>query len=161
MSERRYSVSGNCINTASATLPIGNLLGATTIRPSIYEVIIGSDATPAETSVKYAFQRQTTAGTWAGAGGAAITPQGIDPGNTVASACAANQGICSAGPTLTASTFFMNTGLHQRATLVWKAYDEGARLVIPATANNGLSLMSLVVNGAGAVNAVFCIEFGE
>lgn len=155
---RSYSVAGNCLNTASATLPLGNLVGSTTIRPRLYDVMLGSDATPADNAAKYAFQRSTTVGTWGGAGGAAITPQAIDPGDPAAVATA-NQGVCSVGPTLTASAFLLQWAQNQRATFRWVAAP-GKELVIPATANNGLALMSLVVGGS-AVNTVFGLEYEE
>lgn len=155
---RSYSINGNCINTASATLPLGNLVGAATVRPKIYDVNVGSDATPADNAAKYAFQRSTTVGTWAGAGGAAITPQGLDPGDP-SSLCSANQGVCSVGPTLTASAFLLQFAVNQRATFRWVAAPS-KELVIPATASNGLCLMSLVVGGS-AFNTVFSIEFEE
>lgn len=139
---RNYSVNGNCSSASSSTLPIGNIVGATTIRPMIYDVLIGSDATPADQACKYTWQRSTTAGTWAGAGGAAITPQALDPADPAALATA-NQGICSAGPTLTASAFLLQLPMNQRATVRWVAAP-GSELKIPATANNGLSLVPLV-----------------
>jgi len=155
---RAYSVNGNCINTASSTLPIGCLIGATTVRPRIQDVVLGSDASPADNACKIAFQRQTSAGTWAGAGGAAITPQAIDPGDP-ASLCTANQGVASVGPTLTASAFLLQIPFNQRASFRWVS-QPGKDLVIPATANNGISLVPLVVGGS-AFNTVFSFEFEE
>lgn len=154
---RSYGVNGNCINTASATLPIANLVSATTVRPRLYDLSVGSDATPADNAAKYAFQRGTTAGTWGGAGGAAITPQAIDPGDPAALSTA-NQGVCSVGPTLTANAFLLQWAQNQRATFRWVAAP-GKELVLPAAVNS-LNLMSLVVGGA-AVNTVFGFEIEE
>lgn len=154
---RNYAVNGNCVNGASATLPIGNLVGAATIRPGIYDISIGSDATPADQAAKYAIQRGTTAGTWAGAGGAAITPQALDPADPAALATA-NQGIASVGPTLTANAFLLQFATNQRATYRWVAAP-GSELKIPATASNGLNLMSLVATAS--VNTVFSILYAE
>jgi hypothetical protein len=155
---RKYAVAGNCINTASSTLPLANLVGATTIRPLIYDIMLGSDATPADNDAKYAIQRGTTAGTWAGAGGAAITPQALDPADPAALATA-NQGVASVGPTLTAAAFLLQWAQNMRATFRWVAAP-GSELKIPATANNSLNLMSLVVGGS-AVNQAFSFLYEE
>lgn len=155
---RNYAVTGNCINTASATLPLGNVLGTTAVRTMIYDLTLGSDATPADNAASYKLQRCTTAGTWAGAGGAAITPQALDPGDPAA-VTTANQGVASVGPTLTASAFLLQWAQNQRATFRWVAAP-GSELKIPATASNGIALMSLVVGGS-AVNMNFAFLVQE
>jgi hypothetical protein len=155
---RRYSVNGNCVNAASATLPLGIVTGTAAVRTQIYDIVLGSDATPADNAAKYAIQRATTAGTWAGAGGAAITPQALDPADPAA-VTTANQGIASVGPTLTAAAFLLQFPLNQRATFRWVAAP-GSELRIPATANNGLALLSLV-NGGSSVNTAFCFLIEE
>lgn len=124
----------------------------------VYDVMVGSDATPADNAASYKIQRSTTVGTWAGSGGAAITPVALDPGDPAA-VTTANQGVCSAGPTLTASAFVLGWAQNQRATYRWVAAP-GSELKIPATANNGLCLMSLVVGGS-AVNTNFCFLIEE
>lgn len=155
---RNYNVSGNCVSgTGSATLPIMNIVGATTIRPKIYDVMLGTDATPADNAMKFTFQRSTTAGTWGGAGGAAFTPVALDPADPAALA-SANQGVCSVGPTLTASAFVHQWAMNQRASIRWVAAP-GGELVIPATASNGLSLMVLVATAS--VNVAFGIHYNE
>lgn len=139
---RNYNVSGNVAQSSSATLPFGNIISTTAIRPMIYDITMGSDATPADNASTFAFQRGTTVGTWAGAGGAAITPQAIDPGDPAATATA-NQGIASVGPTLTASAFVLQWAQNQRATFRWVAAP-GSELKMPATASNGLNLVNRV-----------------
>lgn len=143
---KNYAIAGNCAQAASATLPLGNILSATTIRPMIYDITMGSDATPADNACTFAFQRGTTAGTWAGAGGAAITPQAIDPADPAALA-SANQGISSVGPTLTAGAFVLQWTQNQRATFRWVAAP-GSELKMPATAANGLNLMNRVASAS-------------
>ena len=59
---RLYSVNGNCINTASTTLPLANIVATAAILPEILEVVLGSDAV-ASNAAKYAFQRGTSVGT--------------------------------------------------------------------------------------------------
>lgn len=157
MAARRYNAAWNCINTASATLPLCNLVTAATIRPEIYHYTLGSDATPASNATKYAWQRSSTVGTWAGAGGAAITPQLIDPASP-ASLAAFNQGVCSAGPTLTASTFLHQVALNMQASIIVN-FNDGMGLILPATASNALNLMSLVTTAA--YNAVGTVMWSE
>lgn len=139
---RNYSINGNCASASSSTLPIANIIGTTAVRTMLYDMLIGSDATPADQAAKYAWQRSTTVGTWGGAGGAAITPQALDPGDPAA-VTTANQGICSVGPTLTASAFLLQVPLNQRASFRWVAAP-GSELKIPATASNGIALVPLV-----------------
>lgn len=153
---RQYNVAGNCINTASATLPLGNLVGAAAVLPEITEFTLGSDAV-ASNAAKYAWQRGTTAGTWGGSGGAAITPQNTGT-TTTASTTAANQGVCSVGPTLTASAFIYQVALNQQATYRFLA-NPGSGLFILQAANASLNLMSLVA--AVAFNTVFTVLFSE
>lgn len=150
---RNYSVDGNATNTASATLPLVNLVSATTVRPKVNDILMGSDAAPADNAAKYALQRGTTAGT----PGSSITPQAIDPGDPAALA-SAGLAVFGAGPTLTASAFLLQWAQNQRATFRWFAIP-GKELVLPAAVNS-LNLMSLVVGGS-AVNMVFAIQYEE
>lgn len=154
---RNYNISGNCVSgTGSATLPIMNVVSATTVRPMVYDVTMGFDATPADNAFKFAFQRGTTAGTWGGAGGAAITPQALDSGDPAALATG-NQGVCSVGPTLTASAFLLQWSQNQRATFRWVAAP-GSELKLPAAVNS-LNLMALVATAS--VNAAFTVLYQE
>ncbi len=157
---RNYSVTGNCVTTSSGstTLPLGNLVSTAAIRPHVYQLNISSAATPADNAWKFAVQRSTTVGTWGGSGGAALTPQALDSADPAAVATA-NQGICSAGPTLTASAFLWQQALNQRASMIWQAVP-GCELVAPATANNGLALMALT-GSASATEIDFCWHYTE
>lgn len=154
---RQFNVSGNCVNTASTTLPLGNLISTAAIQPEVTEFNLGSDAV-ASNAAKYALQRGTSAGTWGGAGGAAITPQSLNGNMTTAALVTANQGVCSVGPTLTASAFLYQVALNQQATYRWLA-NPGSGIFLPSTASASLNLMSLVA--AVAFNAVFTFIYSE
>ena len=154
---RLYSVNGNCLNTASATLPLGNIIATAAILPEILEVVLGSDAV-ASNAAKYAFQRGTTTGTWGGSGGAAITPQAQNPALTVTALTTANQGVCSVGPTLTANAFIYQVPLNQQASVISK-FNPGQGLFCLNAANASLNLMSLVA--AVAFNTVFSLTVSE
>lgn len=150
---RSYAITGNATNTQSTTLPLVTLISATTVRPKVYDVLMGSDATPADNAAKYAFQRCTTAGT----PGSSITPQALDPGDPAALATS-GLAVFGGGPTLTANAFLLQWAQNQRATFRWVAAPS-KELILPATAANGIALMPLVVTSA--VNMAFAIEFEE
>ena len=150
---RSYSVNGNATNTASATLPLFNIVSAATVRPKVYDILMGSDATPADNAGKYAMQRGTTAGT----PGSSVTPQAIDTGDPAALA-SAGLAVFTIGPTLTANAFLLQWAQNQRATFRWVAAPT-KELVLPAAVNS-LNWMSLVVGGS-AVNMVMSWEYEE
>ncbi len=149
---RSYGLVGNYALVASATLPVMNLIGTAVVRTKVYDVIMGSDAV-ADNAAKFVFQRCTTAGTPAGN----FTAVAIDPGDPAA-VTTCGYALFSVGPTLTASAYLLQWGQNQRATFRWVAAPS-KELVIPATAANGLSLMSTVVTAG--YNAVWAIEFEE
>lgn len=154
---RQFGFLGNCTNTASTTLPLGNLVSSSTIQPEVTRFTVGSDAS-ALNAAKYALQYGTTVGTWGGSGGAAITPKPTGPNRSVTSTTTANQGVCSVGPTLTANDIPWGFGLNQQATYEFNAYP-GSGIFLPPTNNASLNLMSLVA--ATAYNAVFSFIFSE
>lgn len=102
-------------------------------RAKIYEVEIGCGATPADSAFTHVAQRCTTAGT-----GAALTPNMVDQGDTLASTIVAKDTV-TVDPTLTAGAFGFRIALNQRASFRWVA-NPGSELVIPATASNGFML---------------------
>lgn len=131
---RRYSIDGQDTNTAATTLL--ELRSTTAIRPAVYDVVIGSDATPADAAVELNLQRTTTAGT-----STSVTPQALDSGDPAATATAGE--AHSAEPTYTANAILLNVMLNQRATFRWVCAPEG-ELVLPAAAN-GLGVLSVTV----------------
>ncbi len=74
---RRYSIDGQDTNTAATT--ILELRSTTAIRPAIYDLISGSDATPADNAAEYNLQRTTTVGT-----STAVTPPRPSPSGSTA-----------------------------------------------------------------------------
>lgn len=150
---RSYSAVGNATNTASATLPLMTLIGTTSIRTKLFAFDLGSDATPADHAAKYALQRCTTAGT----PGSSVTPFALDAADPAAGTTS-GLAVFSVGPTLTANAFPWQQALNQRASYHWQAAPT-KEIVIPASANNGLALMSLIVDSA--FNADMCFHFEE
>lgn len=153
---RNYSFSGNCTNTQSTTNAIVNIISAATCQPGIYEINMGSDATPANQAVKYQVQRFSAIGTPAGA----ITGQSLDPGagTAVAAVTTCAQGS-SALPTYTASAFLLTWAQNQNTAYRWVASSPTRMLKLPSTASNGAGIMPTVVTSA--FNAVFGIHVEE
>jgi hypothetical protein len=131
---------------AGTTLVLLNLTGAATVRPSIYQVVIGSDATPADLAGEFAVMRSTTAG----AGGTALGENTRDP-LTVAATSAATGGTYTAAPTITANSHQLMVGLNQRATFMHNC-NPGDEIIAAATAANGLAVYSVAHGGTPNMN---------
>ena len=147
---RRYSIAAQDTNTA-ATTQVG-MTSAATIRPKIYDLICGSDATPADNAAEYNLQRHTAAGT-----STAFTPVALDPADPTSLAAAGQNH--SVEPTYTAAALLLEWAQNQRATFRWVAAPN-SELVLPATAANGASVITVTVAGS-AVNTNFQIYFEE
>ena len=148
----KYSIDGQDTNTAATTI-LGVTADATRPRRSkIYDVLIGSDATPADNAAEYNLQRVTAAGT-----STSVTPQPLDPADA---ATETDSGEAhSIEPTYTSNAVLLNLMSNQRATVRWVAAP-GGELVIPATASNGVGLVVVTVAGS-AVNTGATIHFDE
>ena len=142
---RSYSLDTTGTVAASATLPFLTLIGTAAVRPKLFDIIVGSSATPADNACKFQIQRCTTAGT----PGSSLTPTPEDPGDP---ACVSTSGLLtfSVGPTLTAGAMLLQWSQNQRATFRWVAAP-GKELDIPATASNGLALMTPTVAGTAVI----------
>jgi hypothetical protein len=131
MNPRTYIGNWN-VNTASPTKTSIVLASATTVRPEIIDVDLGSSATPADNALLWSAQRCTALGT-----STAQTPNPVDPADPAAtSAYGVN---CTVEPTYTANLILFNAALNQRATHR-VPLDPQARLKCPAVANNGIGL---------------------
>ena len=147
---RRYAIDGQDTNTA--TTSILGLTSATTVRPRIFDLIMGSDATPADNAAKYVLQRYTAAGT-----ATSVTPQAIDPADPAALASAGKAHTVE--PTYTANAIMLHWAQNQRATFRWVAAPM-SEIVLPATAANGVGIQSITVAGS-AVNTNATILYEE
>jgi hypothetical protein len=146
----RYSIDGQDTNTAATT--ILGLTGSAAVRPKIYDLTMGSDATPADNAAEYVLQRTTAAGTSTG-----VTPQPLDP---LTSAAVTTAGEAhSAEPTYTANAILLQWAQNQRATYRWVAAP-GGELIATATAANGIGLQVIGIAGS-AVNMNVTIHFEE
>jgi len=132
---------------AGTTLPIINLTGSAAVRCGIYDIMIGSDASPADVATEFNVTRTTSVGT----GGTALTEEPLDP-LTVASTGAAIGGTFSGAPTKGNSLLMI--ALNQRATFRWVAAPD-SELISTASANNGIELESVASGGTPNINATF------
>ena len=147
----KYSIDGQDTNTAATTL-LGVDAGATPRRGKIYDMTVGSDATPADNTAEYVLQRYTVDGT-----STAVTPQALDPADAAALSEAGE--AHSAEPTYTANAILLQWAQNQRATYRWVAAP-GGELVFPATADNGIGVQVIGIAGS-AVNMNVTQHFEE
>jgi hypothetical protein len=147
---RRYSVTATDTNTAGTT-QLG-ITSTAAVRPEVYDLIIGSVATPADNAGEYFLQRDTTAGT-----STSFTPVALDPGDPASTTTAGFNH--SAEPTYTSNSVPLRIATNQRATFRWVAR-ERSEIKCPATASNGLGLLANAVGGS-AVAESYTLLFEE
>lgn len=140
----RYGAEMN--RTASTTLACGVITAnaGTPRRVKIYDLVFGSEATPADNAFLWKLTRCTDAGT-----STAVTARPLDPADAAAT-CAVGENITVA-PT-TAGLTVLAVALNQRASFRWVAapYSE---LVIPATASNGFVIETPTATGLVAITS--------
>lgn len=146
---RRYSIAGTRA-VASPTKSLLGLTSAATIRPRLYDIIMGSTATPADNALEFLLQRYTAVGT-----GTGVTPTALDPADPAA--LASGTAAHSVEPTYTAGAVLLDIAQNQRSTQRWVAAP-GSELVLPATANNGVGLQPINASFTGNVLATFLFE---
>jgi hypothetical protein len=141
---RRYSADGQ--TAAGTNLTILEIIAATTTRGRIYDILVGSDATPADLAGEFNMIRGTVSGTGTGT----VTPRALDPADPAA-LCASKQGTFT-GQTKTATSSLLNFGMNQRTLFRWVAAPDG-ELVIPATSDNWVGLECIAHGGTPNINA--------
>lgn len=138
--------------TTSTTVGVGALCAAAANmrRAKIYDIIFGSEATPADQVFLWEVNRSTTVPT-----GTSVTPAVLDPGDTLASTIQAFENLTVQG-TNTAGVVPLAVPLNQRGTFRWVA-SPNSELWIPATANAGFHFNTPTASGtpAATVTAQF------
>jgi len=119
-------------------------------RGKVFDVLIGTNGTPADNYLQWDISRMTADGT-----GTAVTPNPLDPADVAALAAAKNN--YSAEPTITANSSLFNVGVNQRASYRWVAAP-GSELLFPAVAGNGLALRALSGGYTGSATGDFMYE---
>lgn len=126
---RGYAVQGPAESGTSNKTAV-NVIASTSVRPRIFDIIVGCSGTPADQAANYVVGRTTAVGTAA----SNPTPTKIDDGDVAAVATA---GITHSAEPTYASTFLLTIPINQRATFRWVA-SPGYELVATASANNGI-----------------------
>jgi len=140
---RRYGANGQ--TAAGTNVTILEVIAATTTRGRIYDIMVGSDATPADVATEFNVIRGTVSGTGTGT----VTPHAFDPADPAA-LLTSKQGTFT-GQTKTATSEILMIGLNQRATFRWVAVPDG-ELIIPATSDNWVGLESIGSTGTPNIN---------
>jgi len=145
MTPRRYGANGSI--TAAATKTILSLSGSTAVRPALYDLLISSNATPADNSSQWWLLRFGTAnGT-----GTAVTPELLDNADPAAASTVKKNH--SAEPTTYGTVPILDVSVNQRATFRWVAAP-GSEIISSAAATTGVGLQCQGVGGSGvATNA--------
>jgi hypothetical protein len=100
-------------------------------RLKVYDILVGTNGTPADNYTEWDVSRQTADGT-----ATTITPNPLDPADAAAVGVAkANYTVEG---TITASSSLFYVGVNQRASYRWVAAP-GSELVAPATNLNGFA----------------------
>jgi len=136
--------------TASATLDVGSILAAAASmrRFALYELIVGSEATPGD----FAFLWHVLNRTGLATGGSAPAQTPLDAADTLASTLVANQAPTANGAG-GATAIKLAIPLNQRATFRWVAAP-GGELIAPATASNGFGVATPTAGALVAVTAL-------
>jgi hypothetical protein len=139
------TVSGSYKSVLSIAATSGSLR-----RGKVYDLLIGTNGTPADNYLQWDISRMTAAGT-----ATSVTPQALDPADVAALGSANNN--YTAEPTITAGSSLLNVGVNQRASYRWVAAP-GSELVFPATAANGLALRTLSGGYTGSATGDWMYE---
>jgi hypothetical protein len=138
--------------TGSAAASVGSVVADATRprRGKIYDLIFGSEGTPADNAFQWVVQRVTAAGTSTG-----VTPQPLDPADAATEADAGENHTIE--PTYTASAVLLSISINQRATFRWVA-SPGGELVYPATASNGFGIKTPTASAVAITATVHLLE---
>lgn len=123
-----------------------------TNRGRIFDVLVGSVATPADQAADFLLNRTTAVGTE----GSGLVPNNLDPGGP-AGDCDSGLGVFTGEPTYTASKQLLAFQLNQRATFRWVAAP-GCELYMSATQNNGAGLKTVTSSSTQAHGCTIYFE---
>lgn len=157
MAQAKFSASNTLggtqqsLSTSYKTLLALTAATATLTSAEVYDVMFGTDGTPADNTVTYDISRQTAAAT-----GTAVTPVALDgskrAAGTVGTANATVEG------TITGASSVLSIAVNQRASYRWVAAP-GSELIIPATNLAGFAFRAKSPSYTGT--AVLTAFFGE
>jgi len=143
-----YSAQGSITTSSQAYLGIISVVNPSSgvaSRMKLYDILIGSAATPADAFLQFDISRQTASS----ANGTTQTPgvNALDPSDS-ASLKQITTNYTTGASAITSSSQLWNIPINQRASYRWVAAP-GSELVGPATASAGLALRVLGAAAAG------------
>ncbi len=146
-----YTIIGDQLTAATASvLSLTDTAASPTRRAKLFEIVIGSAATPSDDATQFNVGRFTLPGT-----NSAVTPVALDPADGVATYEGGSNHTVE--PTYTAAEELLALSVHQRATVRWVAAP-GFELICPATQNNGIGLESVATTTGYLMEATFIFE---
>jgi hypothetical protein len=122
----------NMSSTYKTLVSVYNPASGTLRRIKVYDLLVGTNGTPADNFIEWDVSRSTTAGT-----GTSATPLPLDPAD--AASLSLSLANITVEPTVTAASDVFYVGVNQRASYRWVAAP-GSELVAPAVATNGFVL---------------------
>lgn len=137
MAEKFHAQGSAASGTNKGIWNLFNPAATPTSRGRIYDLTVGSVATPADQACSFAVHRTTAVGTE----DAGFTPNNLDPAGP-AGAYDSGIGFTGGEPTKTANKQILTFAVNQRATFRWVAAP-GGELLLAATQSNGAVLNSL------------------
>lgn len=129
---------------AGTNLTILALESSATVVGRIHQLVLGSDATPADVATRFDVLRHTVAG----ATGTAVVEKPVDP-QAATAACNLRGGTMTE-PTYE-SDFLLEIALNQRATFTWIA-NPGRELRTTVGTANGIGVRSISSGGTPNIN---------
>jgi hypothetical protein len=139
--------------TDKTLINLFNPAAAPTLRGRIFDLVVGSVATPADQAADFYLGRTTAVGIE----GSGLVPNNLDPAGP-AGAYDSGLGVFGAEPTYTAAKQLLGFQLNQRATFRWVAAPF-SELIMAATQNNGAGLKTASSTSTQAYGAA--ILFAE
>ena len=130
---------------AGTNLTIFALESSAAVIAKIHQLIIGSDATPADIATRFDVLRHTAAG----AAGTTVSKEAADP-QSAASSCNLRGGTMT--EPAYAAGFMLEIPLNQRATFTWIA-NPGRELRTTVGTANGIGLRSISSGGTPNIGA--------
>ena len=146
------STQQNMTTTYKSLAQLTSATGATTLRRGwIYDIMVGTDGTPADNAMNFIVNRQTSVGTLT-----ALVPLPLDFGDAAALLVG---GInTTIEPIITDSTGLVQIGMNQRASYRWVAAP-GGELIVPAVNVAGIGVRAK--SPAYTSTATACINYWE
>lgn len=132
------------------TLIAGWAVTAALKRQKVYDILIGTNGTPADNFMEFDLSRQTADGI-----ATAVTPTPLDPADGAMSG-SANANYTAEG-TITAASSMFYIGMNQRASYRWVAAP-GSEIVTPATNLAGWALRARSGGYTGTATAKVLVE---